>query len=125
MIYHVPILLPSSASKVAVECMAFVNQKLRDVYDPEKNHGRIRVVDPSKGNALTDDMFFKIGETPVIPPPVEPETPKQVVQKLPETPVAPALPREDKSPEAPKAPKVVQPVVKAPEVVKPVVTVAE
>jgi len=97
-IYHVPVLLPPSASKVAVECMNFVNQKLRDVYDPEKNHGRITVVDPANGKPLTDDMFFKIGEkkkaapvAPVVskpaaanPPPVPVATPQKPEVKAPE-----------------------------------------
>merc|ERR1719193_2776530 len=62
-IYHVPILLPGTAGKTAIECMDFVNQKLRDVYDPEKNHGRIRVIDPLDGKTLTEDMFWILGET--------------------------------------------------------------
>jgi len=61
-IYHIPLMVPPSAGKVAVECIDFVNQKLRDVYDPEKNNGRIRVIDPLKGKTLTDDMFYTLGK---------------------------------------------------------------
>jgi len=74
-IYHIPLMLPPSAGKVAVECMDFVNQKLRDVYDPEKNHGRIRVIDPLKGKTLTDDMFYNLGQASADSPQVpSPET---------------------------------------------------
>jgi len=62
-IYHVPIMLPPTARKEAVECMDFVNQKLRDLYGPEKNHARIRMINPLEGKNLTEDMFYIIGET--------------------------------------------------------------
>jgi len=81
-IYHVPIMIPPSAGKTAIECMDFVNQKLRDVYDPEKNHGRIRVMDPLKGQTLTEDMFYKLGEKKVVTKPASAAAPT--------TPAAPA-----------------------------------
>jgi len=60
-IYHIPLMLPPSAPKSAVDCVSFVNQKLRDVYDLEKKHDRILVVDPLHGQELTDDMFLMVG----------------------------------------------------------------
>jgi len=107
-IYHIPILLPGTAGKTAVECMDFVNQKLRDVYDPEKNHGRIRVIDPLDGKNLTEDMFYILGEK-------KPEKPKAVPEAAP-VPAAPvpAAP-------VPAAPVPAAPVAAAPAAVaKPV-----
>lgn len=64
-IYHIPLMLPPSADKLCVDCVNFVNEKLRDVYDPEKNHSRIRVINPIHEETLTEDMFFKLGSSPV------------------------------------------------------------
>jgi len=64
-IYHIPLMLPPSADKLSVDCVNSVNKKLRDVYDPEKNHGRIRVIDPLHEQALTEDMFWKLGGSTV------------------------------------------------------------
>merc|ERR1719193_201826 len=85
-IYHIPIMLPASAGKTAVECMDFVNQKLRDVYDPEKNHGRIRVIDPLAGKTPTEDLFYKLGEKkPVTKPAPVPPTETAATPKAPAT----------------------------------------
>jgi len=114
-IYHVPILLPGTAGKTAIECMDFVNQKLRDVYDPEKNHGRIRVIDPMAGKTLTEDMFYKLGEkkaAAIKPPvPIDVPVPAAPVNAAPIAPVVPAAPAV-----APEAPAVVPevPVASAP-----------
>jgi len=59
-IYHLPIMLPPSAGKVATDCMNFVNKKLRDLYDP-KQGSRIAILDPIKGKQPTEDLFIKIG----------------------------------------------------------------
>jgi len=97
-IYHIPILIPPSAGKTAVECMNFVNQKLRDVYDPSKNHGSIRVIDPLNGKAPTDDMFYILGgttktkKTPATKPAtVTPPAPVAPAVKVPVKPTTPVV----------------------------------
>jgi len=112
-IYHIPILLPPSAGKTAVECMNFVNQKLRDVYDPAKNHGRIRVLDPLNGEAPTDEMFYTLGDAK----PKKPATkPAKVTSPAP---VAPKVKAPVVTPPTPKAPVVTPP---TPVTTTPVVT---
>jgi len=109
-IYHVPILLPSTAGKTAIECMDFVNQKLRDVYDPEKNHGRIRVIDPLEGRTLTEEMFYILGEKAEAKPSPNTEVPKSAPSPNPEVPKpapVPATPVVPK-PVTPDAPAVAQ-----------------
>jgi len=110
-IYHVPILLPGTAGKTAIECMDFVNQKLRDVYDPEKNHGRIRVIDPLEGKTLTEDMFYILGEKAKAAP-----VPAAAAVEA-TKPVAPAAPAV--APEAPAVAEVAPPVAPAVPVVAP------
>jgi len=60
-IYHLPIMLPPSAGKVAIDCMIFVNEKLRDLYDPKKQGNRIVILDPLQGAQPAEDLFIKIG----------------------------------------------------------------
>jgi len=59
-IVHVPIMLPETAGTAAVECMETVNQKLRDVYDVDQDHARIRVL--NLANKYGSDSFYMIGE---------------------------------------------------------------
>jgi len=61
-IVHLPILLPDTARSTAHECMEFVNAKLREVYDFDKNHDRIRVAKLQE--KYGSDSFFQIGSKP-------------------------------------------------------------
>jgi len=102
-IVHLPILLPETAGATPVECMKFVNEKLREVYDFDKNHDHIQVV-KLQNEIYDSDSFFKIGEVKpkATEPPVVVESETPVVDsvitntKL-ESPVAAEMPSDTQS----------------------------
>jgi len=89
-IYHLPIMLPPSAGKVALDCMTFVNKKLADIYDSKKQGNRILILDPLEGAQPIEDLFIKIARmedkepvvTPVVTKPaIVPQAQPSAVQK--------------------------------------------
>jgi len=129
-IVHIPITLPETAGKAAVECMEGVNKVLREVYNDNNKDARIRIVNLS--NKYGSDSFFtldkngknvKVGEpakaaNPVVAQPEQPQVSpnppavvtQPVVNPAPQTPPQPVAPTVPQTPAQP----VVAPVPQAP-----------
>jgi len=99
-IIHLPILIPESAGVNPVNCMKFVNAKLREVYDFDKEHDHITVV-KLQNEVYDSDSFFKIGKekpkvsepTAVVHPVATATVESEPVEVVPKTPVVAETPK--------------------------------